>query len=42
MDKVQKNTITDYNAPLSEPFGLHSNLLAFVSFGIEKCEYVRD
>jgi hypothetical protein len=25
MDNVQKNTITDYNAPSPEPFRLHLN-----------------
>jgi hypothetical protein len=33
MDNVQKTAITDYNAPLSEPFRLHLyNQLRFLSF----------
>jgi hypothetical protein len=32
IDKVQKTDFTDYNAPLSEPFGLHLISLTIVVF----------
>jgi hypothetical protein len=39
MDNVQKNAITDYNAPLSEPFRLHSSILPSIIENSVDCQW---